>query len=52
MEEVAMTSANICGVQLAMVDITAGKPLLFQLAWKVIWFIKNKKNENLDVRQL
>ena len=32
MEEVAMTCANICGVQLAMIDITAGKPLLFQLA--------------------
>jgi hypothetical protein len=48
MEEVAMTCANICGVQLAMVDITAGKPLLFQLAWKVIRFIENKKNENLD----
>ena len=50
MEEVAMTCANICGVQLAMVDITARKPLLFQLAWKVIQFIKNKKNENLDAR--
>ena len=36
MDEVAMTCANICGVQLAMVDITAGKPLLFQMAWKVI----------------
>ena len=49
-DEVAMTCANICGVQLAMVDITAGKPLLFQLAWKVIRFIENKKNENLDAR--
>ena len=43
MEEVAMTCANICGVQLAMIDITAGKPLLFQFAWKAIRFIKNKK---------
>ena len=51
-DEVAMTCANICGVQLAMVDMTAGKPLLFQLAWKVIRFIENKKNENLDARQL
>jgi len=51
MEEVAMTCAKICGVQLAMVDITAGKPLLFQMAWKVIRFIKNKKNKNLDARQ-
>jgi hypothetical protein len=45
MDEVAMTCANICGVQLAMVDITAGKPLLFQLAWKVIRFIENKKTK-------
>jgi hypothetical protein len=45
MEEVAMTCANICGVQLAMVDITAGKPLLFQLAWKIIRFIENKKTK-------
>jgi len=45
MEEVAMTCANICGVQLAMIDITAGKPLLFQLAWKVIRLIENKKTK-------
>ena len=44
-DEVAMTCANICGVQLAMVDMTAGKPLLFQLAWKVIRFIENKKTK-------
>ncbi len=29
MEEVAMMCANICGVQLAMADILAGKPLLY-----------------------
>ena len=45
MEEVAMTCANICGVQLAMVDITLGKPLLFQLAWKFIRFVENKKTK-------
>ena len=45
MDDVAMTCANICGVQLAMVDMTAGKPLLFQLAWKVIRFIENKKTK-------
>jgi len=28
-----------------MVDITAGKPLLFQMAWKVIRFIENKKTK-------
>ncbi len=45
MDEVAMTCPNICGVQLAMVDITAGKPLLFQFAWKVIRFIEEKKRK-------
>jgi hypothetical protein len=39
MEEVAMTCANICGIQLAMVDIFAGKPLLYQFAWKMIRLI-------------
>jgi hypothetical protein len=43
MEEVAMTCANMCDVQLAMVDIAAGKPLFYQFAWKIIRFIKNKK---------
>jgi hypothetical protein len=43
MEEVAMTCANMCGIQLAMVDIVAGKPLLYQFAWKIIRFIENKK---------
>ena len=32
MEEVAMTCANMCGVQLAMIDIAAGKPILYQFA--------------------
>ncbi len=41
MEEVAMTCANICGVQLAMVVILAGKPLLYQFAWKMIHLIEN-----------
>jgi hypothetical protein len=36
MEEVAMTCANMCGVQLAMINITTGKPILYQFAWKVI----------------
>ena len=45
MEEVAKTCANICSVQLAMVDITTRKPLLFQLAWKVIRLIENKKQK-------
>ena len=36
MEEVATSCANMCGVQLAMIDITTGKPILYQFAWKVI----------------
>jgi hypothetical protein len=37
-----MTCANICGVQLGIVDISPGKPLLYQFAWKLVEFIKNK----------
>jgi hypothetical protein len=36
MEDVAMMCAKICGVQLAIMDISGGKPLLYQFAWKVI----------------
>jgi hypothetical protein len=43
---VAMTCAKICGIQLAIVDVSAGKPLFYQFAWKVIKFIKNKKAKN------
>ncbi len=43
MEDVAMTCGNICGVQLAIIDISLGKPLLYQFAWKLIKFIENKK---------
>jgi hypothetical protein len=46
MEDIAMMCANICGVQLAIVDVSVGKPLLYQFAWKVIKFIKNKKTKN------
>ncbi len=42
-EDVAMTCANMCGVQLAIVDVKTNKPLLFQFALKVIKFIENKK---------
>ena len=51
-EDVTMTCANICGVQLAMVDISAGKPLLYQFAWKVIRFFENKKTKKVVARQL
>jgi hypothetical protein len=43
MEDVAMMCANICGVQLAIVNVSEGKPLLYQFAWKLIKFIENKK---------
>jgi hypothetical protein len=42
-EDVAMTCANMCGVQLAIVNVTTSKPLLFQFALKVIRLIENKK---------
>ena len=45
MEEVTMTCANMCGVLLAMVNIAAEKPLLFQFVWKAIRFIKNKNTK-------
>jgi hypothetical protein len=48
LDDVAMTCANICRVQLTIVDVTALKSILYQLAWKIIKFIKNKKNQNLD----
>ena len=46
MEDVAITCMNICGVQLAIMDISVVKPLLYQFAWKVIKFIENKKTKN------
>jgi hypothetical protein len=49
-KDVAMTCANMCGVQLAIIDVTTNKPLLFQFALKVIRFIENKKNKNMDAR--
>jgi hypothetical protein len=43
MEDVAMTCANMCSIQLAIVDILTTKPLLYQFTLKMIEFIKNKK---------
>jgi hypothetical protein len=45
MEDVAMTCANICSVQLAIIDVLTTKPLLYQFALKMIKFIENKKFE-------
>jgi hypothetical protein len=45
MEDVAMTCANICGMQIAIVDVLSVKPLLYQFANKLIKFIKIKKTK-------
>ena len=42
MEDVAMTCANMCGVQLAIINVSTNKPLLYQFALKMIKFIENK----------
>jgi vacuolar-type H+-ATPase subunit D/Vma8 len=47
MNDVTMTCANVCGVQLAIIDVSTSKPILYQFAWKLIKFIENKK-QNLD----
>jgi hypothetical protein len=33
----------MCGAMLAIVDVTNSKPLLYQVAWKFIKLIENKK---------
>jgi hypothetical protein len=43
MEAICMTCANMCGVMLAIVDVTNSKPLLYQSAWKFIKLIENIK---------
>jgi hypothetical protein len=43
MDDIYLTCANMCGVQLAIVDVSKSKPFLYQLAWKFIDFIKNNK---------
>jgi hypothetical protein len=45
MEDVAMTCTNMCGVQLAIIDVSTTKPLLYQFALKMIKFTENKKLE-------
>ncbi len=41
MEDMAMTCANMCGMQLAIVDVSTTKSLLYQFALKMIKFIEN-----------
>jgi hypothetical protein len=33
MNGIAMTCANVCGVQLVIVDDSTSKPILYQFAW-------------------
>jgi hypothetical protein len=42
MEDIAMMCANIWGMQIAIIDVTSAKPLLYQFTIKLIKFIKNK----------
>ncbi len=51
MDDVSRTCTNICVVILTIVDVSTTKPLLYQVAYKFIKIIKNKKNANLDARQ-
>jgi hypothetical protein len=43
MDDVSRTCANMCGVMLAIVDVSKSKPLLYQVAYKFIKMIENKK---------
>jgi hypothetical protein len=45
MEDVCMTCANMCGVQLAIIDVSKNKPILYQFVWKIIKLIENKKTK-------
>jgi hypothetical protein len=51
MEDVAMTCANMSCVQLAIINVSTTKPLLYQFALKMIKFIENKKKLILDAQQ-
>ena len=42
-DDVSRTCANMCGVMLAIVDVSKSKPLLYQVAYKFIRMIENKK---------
>ncbi len=50
-DDVSRTCANMCGVMLAIVDVSKSKPLLYQVAYRFIKMIENKRNANLDARQ-
>jgi hypothetical protein len=44
-DDVSRTCANMCGVMLAIVDVSKTKPLLYQVAYKFIKMIENKKTQ-------
>ena len=44
-DDVSRTCANMCGVMLAIVDVSKSKPLLYQVAYKFIKMIENKKTQ-------
>ena len=44
-DDVSRTCANMCGVMLAIVDVSKSKPLLYQVAYKFIRMIENKKTQ-------
>ncbi len=43
MDDVPMTTTNICGVQMAIVSMYLDRPFLYQLVWKMLKYVKNKK---------
>jgi hypothetical protein len=45
MEHVAMMCANICGIQHAIINVAAAKPLLYQFAWRLIRFIEKRESK-------
>ena len=44
-DDISRTCANMCGVMLAIVDVSKTKPLLYQVAYKFIKMIDNKKTQ-------
>jgi hypothetical protein len=45
MEDIAMTCANICGMEVAIVNVASAKSILYQFAIRLIKSIENKKQK-------
>ncbi len=43
MDDIAITAADICWVQMEIVNTSLKKPLFYQFAWKMLKYVKNKK---------